>query len=308
MIIDIHTHLAYTKIFPDKFLSEVVEPLESQATLNHTLLKQLVSNSLQDKDGSLLLKKMDAAGIDKAVLLIADFGYALGEAEFSLEEMFLLHKQVRDRYPDRFMIFGGVDPRRGREGVDLFERSVRNYGFSGLKLYPPCGFELDDPGLYPLYEICNALKIPVLSHTGPSLKSMRTEQEYPATILKVANEFPRLQFILAHGGARDCETTVSVARQRKNVYFDISTFQAFCRERAALDARFRYFFDYCPDQVLFGTDWPMFLMSATQGQLVKLVEDCSTITSAEKDKMFSGNALHVLPSSQQPHLNPVQLS
>jgi predicted TIM-barrel fold metal-dependent hydrolase len=294
MVIDVHTHLAYNKIFPDRFIDGVVAPLEAAGDGQMQIIKQLVTNSLQDKDGGTLIGKMDAAGIDKAVLLIADFGYCLGEAALPLEQMFLLHHEVMLLHPDRFMVFGGVDPRRGIAGVDLFERSISSLHFSGLKLYPPCGFELDDPGLYPLYEICNRLELPVLTHTGPSLPVMRTEQRYPATIRKVAKQFPRIRFILGHGGARDCDTTVAIAEECSNVFFDISTFQVFTKDPEELNARFRHFFDTVPDRVLFGTDWPMFLMSASQRQLKEMIDNLNTISTTEKEKLLGGNAAAVL--------------
>jgi uncharacterized protein len=295
MIIDIHSHLAFNKIFPEKFLSGVAGTLDAKDEIQRRLVGQLVSNSLSDSNGSQFIRRMDIAGIDKSVLLIADFGFSLGEAALSLEDIFLLHKTVLDAYPDRFLVFGGVDPRRGREGTDLFEKSIRDYKFSGLKLYPPCGFELDHPGLYPLYEVCDQLGLPVLTHTGPSLACMRTEREYPASILKVSAEFKNIRFILGHGGARDCETTIAVAKKRKNVYFDISTFQAYFKEKASLDKQFRRFFDHCPEQVLFGTDWPMFLLSATQRQLRNMIEEIGSINTTEKERVFFKNAIGVLP-------------
>jgi predicted TIM-barrel fold metal-dependent hydrolase len=240
---------------------------------------------------------MGIAGIDKSILLIADFGYSLGEAALSLQEIHALHDRVLKRFPDRFIVFGGVDPRRGPEGVDIFERSLHRFGFSGLKLYPPCGFEMDDPLLYPLYEICNQYKLPVISHTGPSLPSMRTERQYPSTILKVSEEFKDISFILAHGGANDWEVTVEIAKQRRNVYFDISTFQAGIQHPEELESRFKAFEKQCPDQVIFGTDWPMFVLSVSQKQLVDMVDGLRSISLRSKEKLFSANALEVLSKS-----------
>lgn len=294
MIIDVHTHLAYKKIFSEGFLSGVASTLVTDGDpVKEKFIRQLIFNNLKDEKGDVFIRQMDAAGIDKAVLLIADFGYSLGEADLSIEDIHLLHRQVRDLYPDKFIVFGGVDPRRGRRGVDLFEKAVRDWGFGGLKLYPPCGFELDDPQLMPLYEICNTYQVPVLSHTGPSLASMRTEREYPATILKVSAAFPGVQFILGHGGARDWETSVDVASRRPNVSLEISAFQAYAGAEE-LKGRFRYFFDRVPDQVLFGSDWPMFMMGTTQVQLVELVRNLGVLTEAENDKLFYRNAQRVL--------------
>lgn len=294
MIIDVHTHLAYQKIFSEGFLSGVASTMVTDGDpMKEKFIRQLIVNNLKDENGDVFIRQMDEAGIDKAVLLIADFGYALGEAELSIEDIHLLHRQVRDLYPDKFIVFGGVDPRRGRRGIDLFEKAVRDWKFGGLKLYPPCGFELDDPQLMPLYEICNAYHVPVLSHTGPSLATMRTERRYPETVLTISAAFPGVQFILGHGGARDWETSVDVARQRPNVALEISAFQAYAGPEA-LKVRFRHFFDQVPDQVLFGSDWPMFIMGTSQVQLVELIRDLGVLTEAENDKLYYQNAQRIL--------------
>ena len=294
MIIDVHSHLAYHKIFPPRFTGEVADTMTGGDEKQRKLVDHLVKLTLGDKDGSVLLGKDDDAGIDKAVLLIADFGVALGEPELDLESIFLLHKEVMDASNGRYLVFGGVDPRRGEKGVELFRKSIEEYGFSGLKLYPPCGFELDDKGLYPLYEICSRHRLPVLTHTGPSLESLRTERRYPATILQVADEFRDINFILAHAGARDCATTIDIVRQRPNVYFDISTFQRFMDDEA-IAFWMRKFCDVCPDRILFGTDWPMFALSATQKQLVNKIDGIASLTDAEKELIFYKNAAGLLP-------------
>lgn len=294
MIIDIHTHIAYNKIFPSKFTSEVSESIKVQKESERLVINHIMNAGLMDSTAEVFLKKMDEAKIDKSVLLIADFGIALGEAELSIEQMFDLHRNIMNVNPDRFIVFGGIDPRRGVKGVELFEKSIKEYKFKGLKLYPPCGFELDDPGLYPLYEICNEYELPVLTHTGPSLKILGQEKKYPASILKVADEFKNIKFILAHAGARDCETTLEITKKRENVFFDISTFQRFLTTKEEMNFQFRQFCDHCPDRIIFGTDYPMFLLSASQKQLVSLVENLESVSAAEKDNILYKNACHVL--------------
>ncbi len=293
MIIDVHSHLAWHKIFPSRFMQEVADSINAESEEQRAVIHHIIRAGLSDAAGNKFIRKMDEAGIDKAVLLIADFGIALGEPDIRLEDMFLLHKEVRDMHPERFMVFGGVDPARGITGVELFEKSITEYGFNGLKLYPPCGFELDDQRLYPLYEICNSLSLPVLTHTGPSLSSLRTEKRYPETILAVSEKFKKINFILAHAGARDCETTLEVVAKRNNVFFDISTYQRFMTQD---ELRFwmNKFCNKCPDRILFGTDWPMFLLSATQKQLVQNIKMLDGLTSGDLERIFFKNASYVL--------------
>lgn len=294
MIIDVHVHLPYNRIFPEAFIDNVSAKLTGNDPKKQALIRKLIKANLNDSDGKGLLSHMAAAGIDKSVLLIADFGVAMGEPELSVAEMHQLHHMVLRQHPDKFIVFGGVDPRRGRDGYDVFETAVKHYGFKGLKLYPPCGFELDDPRLYPLYELCSHYKIPVLSHTGPSFSSLRTERQYPDTALKVSSEFPDVDFILGHGGAVAWRSNISVARQRKNVYLEISTFQNTVRTPEELEERFRLFFEYIPEQILFGSDWPMFMMGSSLKSITQIVHELKSITDEQKQQLFYLNAKRLL--------------
>mgnify|MGYP000173617387 CR=1 FL=1 len=294
MIIDIHTHLANHKIFSDGFLQGVAETFFPANSTNPAMVKKIVLSSLKDETCTKFIKQMDDANIDKSVLLIADYGYSMGEAEYSIEEIHDLHHNLIREYPKLFEVFGGVDPRRGQVGYDLFEKSIKEYGFKGLKLYPPCGFELSDKEVYPLYEMCNELSLPVLTHTGPALNTMRTEQKYPGSVQKVAKEFPNIKFILGHGGARDYETSVRLAQECENIWFDISAFQNYIEDLDDTKKRFRMFFDKVPDKVLFGSDWPMFSIRGPQNKWVNFMYDLNVLTEDELDKLFYRNAHTVL--------------
>ncbi|MBD0254137.1 MAG: amidohydrolase family protein [Cytophagales bacterium] len=290
MIIDVHTHLPYHKIFAEGFLSGITESMFEDATQKLAIMSKILLTTLNDDKGLKMMKQMDEANIARSVLLIADYGYSLGEAALSIEEIHELHRQVMNAFPERFMVFAGVDPRRGQAGLDLFEKSIRDYKFRGLKLYPPCGFELNDKEVFPLYELCKSYNVPVLTHTGPSLKKMRTEQKYPQSILEVSREFKTVQFILAHGGARDCATTVEVARQRENVLFDISAFQHYADDVAQQQRNFRMFFDQAPDQVLYGSDWPMYVFKGGQRKWIDFIINLDVLSGEELDKLFYKNA------------------
>jgi predicted TIM-barrel fold metal-dependent hydrolase len=294
MIIDVHTHLPYHRIFPNTFMDNVARPLSQNDPRKIEFVKKIIRANLNDDHGENLLLQMDSCGISRSVLLIADFGHAMGEAELSLEEIYSLHREILKKHADRFVVFGGVDPRRGRSAIDLFERSITQFGFSGLKLYPPCGFELDDPILYPLYEICDQHDIPVLTHTGPSFPSLTTERKYPGSILKICEEFRNVNFILGHGGAKAWRANVNLAQRKKNIFLEVSTFQTNIIKPEELASRFRYFFDRIPDQILFGSDWPMFMMGSTFQQIIDAITSLKALKIDESEKLFYTNAKDLL--------------
>ena len=294
MIIDVHSHLAYHKIFAEGFLNAIQKGI-GDAILTEKLIKHL----LNDRDGDKMVQQMDKAKIDKSVLLIADFGVALNRAALSIDQIHQLHFEVLKRFPDRFLVFAGVDPRRGKKGFDIFKNAIDNFGFHGLKIYPPCGFELDDPGLTDYYDFCQARGLPILTHTGPSLDTLITEKRYPATIKTIAPRYPECNFILGHGAAVNWELNMELALGYDNIFLDISTFQQTISGVEEWENRLQILFNTIPDKVLFGTDWPMFKMSVSQTQLVEMCLNAKTITDHHKSKLMHENASFALNLNKQ---------
>jgi len=266
MIIDIHAHLAHASLYPPAFIAGAIEDSLSKVPeeFREVASRKLEKLTFNDPDGQQLIKQMDEASIQKSVMLAVDFGYALGEAEYSIREIYESHYHMKKSFPDRFVLFAGIDPRRGQKGLDLFELAIQEYSFEGLKLYPPCGYEVDDSQLYPYYEICNQKRFPVLIHIGPSLRRLTLEKRYPEGILDVSRCFPNIPFILAHAGVKQHEIGVEVAKSRDNVYLDLSSFQTEINTGSRLEDKIRYVFSEIPEKILFGTDWPMFRLLGRQ--------------------------------------------
>lgn len=89
-----------------------------------------------------------------------------------------------------------VNPNFGKEALDEFETSVKEWGFRGLKLMPPKhGYRIVDQSIYPLLEKAHELNIPVSVHSSQ-------EQCHPCDIGFMALEFPEVTFIMDHMGYR----------------------------------------------------------------------------------------------------------
>ena len=265
-----HAHVAHADLFHEHFLSGVKNGvlksvnLPGGAKVPASLLDRIARKRLSDPDCAELLREMEIAGISTTVLLIADFGFGYDESELTLETIYEHYGQVLTAHPDKFIVFGGADPRRGRPGLELFEKGVEKLGFRGLKLYPPCGYELDDEGLFPYYELCDHYRIPVLAHTGPSLPTMRGDQTYPASIMNASRRFERVNFVLGHAAFQNPEANIRAASERDNVFLETSGFQRVMQDREQIARDLRTLFERIPERVVFGTDWPMFNISATQ--------------------------------------------
>jgi len=260
MIIDIHTHLFGA---PRKFFHGVAR------YITHEFAKQGIHESPEEIGDSLmesgddpeaegLLAVMELAGIDKSVLLPADFGLELGEAELSIEEINKSYAQLAQKHPDRLIAFVGVDPRR-TNALDIFKKGIEEWGMRGLKLLPSSGFYPNQKEVYPLLEKACEWKIPVLIHSGATMVHMRSKYSQALYFDDLAVDFPHLPIIAAHGGGvLDHAQMLSIMHLKLNIMIDISGWQITATKNYPYFCRtLREFMDFTePERIFFGSDRP----------------------------------------------------
>lgn len=301
MIVDCHCHIASRKVLPEKFFEGWSRTIKAGLPFNAGPLQEQRIDELllqlnEDPECINLIREMDDAGIEKAVLLLIDFGVAFREVGITLEDLHLEHVRLVNA-SDRFIAFSGVDPRRGKEGLDLFEKAVGEWGFRGLKIYPPCGFSPSDKIMFPFYEICSRKKLPVFTHIGPTSSSLPFKHTRPMDVDDAAFCFPDVNFVLGHAGVVWYEEAAMLAQYRPNVYLDLSGFQA--------EAGRGYFRDILRwlmsrgmgKKLLFGTDWPIHRFGGTQSKAVREINSCLAeriITTEDVENIFFNNANSIL--------------
>lgn len=301
MIIDAHTHLASPMVLPGVFFDGWVDNIRrllppGLPAAHRARIAQSFRPSLVDPEGDLLVAEMNAAGIDVAVSLIIDYGLAFPGQVPPLEEIFAAHRVLLERHPGRFVVFAGVDPRRGRSGLELFERSLVEWGFKGLKLYPPCGFSPSDAALDPFYDLCAQRGVPVLTHTGPTSPKLSFRHTHPADVDDAAHRFPGVDFILGHGAVVHRDEAALLAEYRPNVYLDTAGFQGVHRRGEWADTLSFFKRRGLLRKLVFGTDWPI---HSQYGPLPMWVERAcdrqnGTLTEAEARWLLEDNAREIL--------------
>ena len=82
--------------------------------------------------------------------------------------------------------------------------------------FTPQRWQADDERAYPVYELCEKENIPLLMTFG----GVVAEQNYynPVFIQHIAQTFPNLKIVLAHGGFPHITGIIQVALQHPNVY------------------------------------------------------------------------------------------
>lgn len=179
-----------------------------------------------------LLKKMDEAGIDRAVVSC----YAESLDNDSVKRAFT-------RYPERFTGLYTVNPWK-EDSAEELEQAL-NGGFRGLYMNPlRHGYMLcEHEVFYPLLEVCRKYKAPVWCYGAAEVFSS------PVFFGEIAEDFPEVNIIMGRMGLQyDNASAVNVAKNHPNVYLETSSSMDFNTHRAMKTAGI--------DKVLLGTGTP----------------------------------------------------
>lgn len=136
--------------------------------------------------------------------------------------------ELKEKYP-QILPFIHIDPRR--EGImDMLKKCVEEWGFKGVKLYPPLGYFPYDERLYPVYDYCQHYGLPIIAHCSPynpvhfkgkkkellgllsksdtpietkgkTRKELCANFTHPHNYKKILNDFKDLKICLAHFGS-----------------------------------------------------------------------------------------------------------
>jgi hypothetical protein len=202
------------------------------------------------------LEKMDAAGIDRALMVAVRAGDLAIKGSFEIE--YSRVAEVCAEHPERFSGLAGVDPFRGMAGIYELQEAVEDLGFVGAHLYPHWfGLAPNDRRYYPYYAKCCELDIPIMMQVGHNLIYSRERRlpsvGRPITLDEVAIDFPELKLIGIHIGVPWTDEMISMAWKHENVFIGVDAYAP----KHWPPQIVHYLNTYGQDKVLFGTDWPV---------------------------------------------------
>lgn len=250
--IDVHAH------FPLEALgSALAGRVTSSRDENEAELVEAVKASDFSALANYRIRRMDAMGVAKTVLMPIDFSFG-AEADRHWEEAEGIAAIARTR-PDRLIPFFACDPRRP-DAIALLKRAKAEQGVKGVKIHPLAGFAADDrDAAYPFYKACSELELPILGHCRPIGMAERDDLSRPERYGNVARDFPELKVCLGHfGGGPWSDAALAVMEKYDNAYGDISTMQRDIVENAEkIGTLFRRAMDGpARTRLMYGTDWP----------------------------------------------------
>lgn len=127
--------------------------------------------------------------------------------------------------PERIVGVGGVNA-MDVSGAIAKIRHIAQLGLRGISMdVAPLNMAANDHRLYPLYELCLELALPVFLTVGPMpVPGCALEYANPLWIDRLAQDFPRLTIIASHGIFPFTQEWIVVAWRNDNVYLDTSCY------------------------------------------------------------------------------------
>ena len=270
MIIDIHTHFSDYDGVAKPFWDGWAEVSALRVNRPSENVKRRLPE-MWDISGDMIVKDMDAAGIDKSVLLAIDWGLArhLGDLKLTIEKINRIYADAVEQHPQRLIAFAGIDPRR-KNAPEMVEKFLGEWGMKGIKFHTAAGFYPNDKACYPIYEKASEYGVPVLLHTGEVLKPLYFKYCQPIYVQEIAMDFPDLPIILAHAGGCWYSEAVAICNSTTNVYLDVSVWQSRLLRPLEFYRALRTLLDSVSWQrVLFGSDYPFLKLLVNQEKWVK---------------------------------------
>ncbi len=192
-----------------------------------------------------------AAAFDRAGVATGFF-IAIGEGNEDLAEFLR-------RDPARFQAWGSVaDPTAADAAATV--RRFRDWGFRGLKLYPPIQrFSASDRVVYPVYEAAAEAGLAVLFHFGITVAPIYDLMyANPLHLTAASRDFPEITFAIAHCGAGFLREALFLAYHTENIWVDTSgtnNWREFVPGHPSLESVFRDLLrTYGAGRIMFGTD------------------------------------------------------
>jgi len=176
------------------------------------MFKQVPKDLPTDEPISVTLHEMDKYGIELGLIGVSD-----PTSRLALKQ-----------HPDRFVPSGNIaDPNDVTGSVRALRREYEEFGIKATGVFPAGTFPqvaIDDPKMYPIYQTCVDLDIPIFCTAGVPGPRLKFAPQEVSRIDVVMYDFPELVFITRHG----CEPWEKLAWKLMlkwpNLYYSTSAF------------------------------------------------------------------------------------
>jgi predicted TIM-barrel fold metal-dependent hydrolase len=206
--------------------------------------------SLLKESMELLIQEMDSLGNYLGCVSGSKRGIDRAWGWIENQDVFEMVQQ----YPDRFIGVGTLDVSDAPAALEDLEACVARFGFKAIAIEPGThehSMYADDRRLYPVYERCAELGLPVLLLAGGNAGPDITYSD-PAHVERVAIDLPRLKVVVLHGAWPWVTHILHIAFRRPNVYLSADMYLTMPGGSQYIEA----INSYLSDRYLYGTSYP----------------------------------------------------
>jgi predicted TIM-barrel fold metal-dependent hydrolase len=253
-----------------------------------------------EADPADVLRGMDAAGVDRIVVLSSQERVSLSETRRKV----LSCKRLMDAAPDRITGLAFVDPTiTGMAG--LVAEAVTELGYTGIKIIPDHWFAYEER-LEPFWERMNTLATPILFHTGILYANDDGSRFCKPLWLEKLLHYPRIKFAMAHISWPWCEEHLAVMGRMRDAanqggfewqsYTDITPGTPPHIHKQALENAISF---SGADRIMWGSD--TFLPGDMENTSFRVKHDMALlneigVSDTDIQRIMSGTADEVFPS------------
>jgi predicted TIM-barrel fold metal-dependent hydrolase len=184
------------------------------------------------------------------------------------------------------------------DAMSELRRSIDQLGLRAVFIEPgrAPGCNLDDPVLYPIYELCAERKVTLIPQTSGLLGGRLVDYANPKYIERVADDFPDLHIICGHGCYPYVREAILMASRRENVWLAPDTYLFHLGRDDWLQAVNSNLLGFA-DHFLFASAYPLNALGTTVERYRQLPWRDDVLS-----KIFHENAIKALRLGERPEI------
>jgi predicted TIM-barrel fold metal-dependent hydrolase len=220
--------------------------------------------------------------------------------------------EMAQRYKDRAVFWGSINPLEGKRALDLMEIQVKEFGAKGFKLYnvrydygQPFPWRMDDPRVaFPIFEKAMELGVNLIGvHKGVPLGPQPIEHTQTWDMDGAAANFPDINFVIFHVGLPFIDEVCWQLVRYPNLYASIAATVNFVSRspRVFAENMAKLLFWCGEDKIIYGGETPIWhprgaLKAFWEFELPEEIATgygCGPLTQQAKRKILGENLLRL---------------
>lgn len=228
-----------------------------------------------------LITEMNAMRVERAVILPIKLDLPFGDDQTELWRTEIDTSGESERLLAGFSVHPLDD-----DCIEQMQKHARS-GLKIMKLHPPVQkFYPDDPAVMKVYEEARALGLTVFFHGGRAGIEPESSHRYamPRHYQAALRNFPEIDFILGHGGARDVDAMLELRLAHKNAWLGTHGQGITKLDQIVEKTEGR--------RILFGTDWPFYHLGSSLAKALIVTDSAARLS--HRTALLRGNAVELL--------------